>query len=476
MKKQNFVFGSRAFIPVLALKGFRAGFGKSLRNGQFCPNYLFLLTLFDFYINLEGMQCPRCGYIAFRSSKKCESCGLDHKKNKSGSASSSSSVVSPINLFVAAGGSTASQPAQAYAEEKGSASAGGTATLVEDPPRTSTSAANASASPSPDEDEEFTLDLSEAQEVLAGTSDSDLEIEPVSVKESGENLEFDRNGEVDLGEFEVEGLGFDSMDVDSQEAVETDKPAHLEVVDLTQEADEPEMPQEPQEETAKDPVEDSSGPAVAEDGPGEEGTAPQEQEEQEDPLPPTEPPESEMTELSLNEVSDKEPETGLSFEDGAQEETALEDLPEAPEAPEGNEEVVGEAEESSVEPASSVEESEEFPMEWVEEGEENPADPLESQEGTSEKMENPVEEPRENPPESSQEEFPEIEMDPTLEVEGVGLDFDETAADLLPEEENLTEPDLDLEDFQLEMESPENESEKEESPEDDSDEDPEKKS
>ncbi len=63
---------------ILICKGFSIFFKKILifhiGQIQFSANYLFFLTLFYPSLNILSMQCTNCGYINFKQSKKCPSC------------------------------------------------------------------------------------------------------------------------------------------------------------------------------------------------------------------------------------------------------------------------------------------------------------------------------------------------------------------------------------------------------------------
>lgn len=141
------------------------------------------------------MQCPDCGYISFKQEKACGSCGYKFKK----SAKSSKLFADSESFSIFAGASATSSQAKEQ-ESQGNSYSGGESVGVMD--------AHEEPSFIDSETGDFNLDLSEAQtEVSEEVPDtSSTQTEEVDY----EDLEFDPDADIDLGE--VEGLGLEPFD------------------------------------------------------------------------------------------------------------------------------------------------------------------------------------------------------------------------------------------------------------------------
>jgi hypothetical protein len=160
------------------------------------------------------MQCSRCSYIQFRSSSKCANCGYDFKKLKS---SSFAEVENTFTIFATAGAGvgadfneTPTGLDEGFQEESATADMEGTE-LYDSP---SDELGNQSEG---NGFEDFALDLSEADNPdsegwnIGATLTEDLS-EPTNVDQESV-LE---DADLETGDFEVQGLGFD-MNADSSQ-------------------------------------------------------------------------------------------------------------------------------------------------------------------------------------------------------------------------------------------------------------------
>jgi hypothetical protein len=161
------------------------------------------------------MQCSRCSYIQFRLSSKCANCGHDFKKLKS---SNVAEVENTFTIFATAGagvGSDFNETTTGLDEgfQEGSQTADMEGTELYDSPSDELESQN-------DDNgfEDFALDLSDADGPnsegwnIGATLTGDL-----SEATNANQEDFPKDSELETGEFEVQGLGFD-FNADSAEA------------------------------------------------------------------------------------------------------------------------------------------------------------------------------------------------------------------------------------------------------------------
>lgn len=169
------------------------------------------------------MRCSRCGYIGFRAGAKCDNCNAKLKVAKTSSIFSKKDTSSGDNFSISPYTETGAAAAKIVAEEfshnNGDKSNGN----------------GNSTNPFINEEGEFDLDLSEVlkkDENLAPIIDPSEYMSSSTSEELsfGDTLpvEAEELDEIDLGEIEVEGLGFDfdTGDIGDDEEIESvDDPA-----------------------------------------------------------------------------------------------------------------------------------------------------------------------------------------------------------------------------------------------------------
>jgi hypothetical protein len=175
------------------------------------------LPLIKIFTIFNKMRCSRCGYIGFKAGSKCDNCHAKLKVAKTtsifGKKDDPSEVSFSINPHSEAGVAAAKILAAEYDETNGS---------------NSHSTGNG-PSPFINEKGEFNLDLSEVlkKEKPQAPIIDPAEFMPPPVQEElnfSDTLpgEIEELNEIDLGEIEVEGLGFDFDATDINEDEETE--------------------------------------------------------------------------------------------------------------------------------------------------------------------------------------------------------------------------------------------------------------
>lgn len=218
------------------------------------------------------MRCTRCGYISFKALKKCESCGAGVAKAAKGRSlrKAQAGEEKPFTIFPKAEDTFSYDlptPLSAEADE-------GEASYLTPPGQVIHPVFNAEG--------DFELDLSEA----VSTASSQVEESPAPRQPASATRAFgfeipsqvydgaEELDEIDLGEIEVEGLGFEGLDAefsvphDDAEDDEDDGDAGLKM-ELSQPQGEPVAEEEPRETPSIldeldldfDPDEDEEAPA-----------------------------------------------------------------------------------------------------------------------------------------------------------------------------------------------------------------------
>lgn len=143
------------------------------------------------------MQCPECHYTTFKALKKCTNCDFDFKGYKTAyrDRAQTFSIHEGAPMVVAAGATVD------YDVE------GAQTTSFEDRALLPEAL---HLTPSGD----FSLDLSDVSlpVPVAATSPQEFSTEETLPLESLDNLDFDLDADLDMGDLEVEGLGFEDID------------------------------------------------------------------------------------------------------------------------------------------------------------------------------------------------------------------------------------------------------------------------
>jgi hypothetical protein len=160
------------------------------------------------------MQCSRCSYIQFKSSPKCGNCGYDFKKLKSDALAE---VESAFTIFATAGaGVTADLSGSSTAIEEGfpqessMADGEGLSTEMESAELFDSPSGEFQNEMDGDRFADFELDLSEADGPDSeGWNIGATLAEDLSETTSPDSEDFLEDADLETGDFEVQGLGFD---------------------------------------------------------------------------------------------------------------------------------------------------------------------------------------------------------------------------------------------------------------------------
>ncbi|VAX28132.1 hypothetical protein MNBD_NITROSPINAE05-935 [hydrothermal vent metagenome] len=194
------------------------------------------------------MQCSRCSYIQFRSSSKCANCGYDFKKLKSGNVAE---VENTFTIFATAG-------AVAGSDFNETAAAGLDEGYQEESATTDMEGTELYGSPSDEHENQseddhfgdFALDLSEADNPDSeGWNIGATLTEDLSATTNADPDDFLKDADLETGEFEVQGLGFDFNADSSQtepEVSDDDAPGNTQATnEASPELDDFFLPDEP---------------------------------------------------------------------------------------------------------------------------------------------------------------------------------------------------------------------------------------
>lgn len=155
------------------------------------------------------MQCSRCSYIQFKSSPKCGNCGYDFKKLKSDALAE---VENSFTIFATAGAGVngSSSIEDDYPQESSMADGEGLSTEMESVDSYDSSEGEFQNEMDGDRFADFELDLSEADgSDTEGWNIGATLAEDLSETPGADSEDFREDADLETGDFEVQGLGFD---------------------------------------------------------------------------------------------------------------------------------------------------------------------------------------------------------------------------------------------------------------------------
>lgn len=155
------------------------------------------------------MQCSRCSYIQFKSSPKCGNCGYDFKKLKSDALAE---VENSFTIFATAGAGVngSSSIEDDYPQESSMADGEGLSTEMDSVDSYDSSEGEFQNEMDGDRFADFELDLSEADgSDTEGWNIGATLAEDLSETPGADSEDFREDADLETGDFEVQGLGFD---------------------------------------------------------------------------------------------------------------------------------------------------------------------------------------------------------------------------------------------------------------------------
>ncbi len=190
------------------------------------------------------MQCSRCSYIQFKTSSKCGNCGYDFKKLKS---SVLTEAEKPFTIFASAGAVYSHSSAggeEDFHQDSSVADRERTDTEMDDDGYYDSADLVRQNELAIDSFGDFALDLSDAD----GPDSESWDIGATLAGDLSESTDTDqdeffmKDNDLETGDFEVQGLGFD-IEADQSETKDSDD---------DEEEDEFFLPEEPEENSADD--------------------------------------------------------------------------------------------------------------------------------------------------------------------------------------------------------------------------------
>ena len=166
------------------------------------------------------MQCPRCTYISFKALKKCENCGVILGKARKGRSQGVDNVGEAVVFSIAPAFVPGQLPVDPFAGQSEETSVDSSSFELANTMATGFEVADPIFTDSGD----FELDLSEAvaEEDFQEEMEPDYEETPSGALDLTKPFEVEATSqlyneseeldEIDLGQIEVEGLGFEDLD------------------------------------------------------------------------------------------------------------------------------------------------------------------------------------------------------------------------------------------------------------------------